>query len=57
MPEIGYNVLLVNQSLKTRKKYENSKKQDIHDIFIKTNEIKLAFNMTWLLKILTIYPE
>ena len=57
MPEIGYNVVLVDQSLKTRKKYENSKKQDIHDIFIKTNEIKLSFNMTWLLKILTIYPE
>ena len=28
-----------------KKEYKNLKKQEIHDIFIKTNDIKLAFNM------------
>ena len=28
------------------KKYKNSKKKKVHDIFIKTNEIKLVFNTT-----------
>ena len=28
-----------------KKEYTNLKKQEIHDIFIKTNDIKLAFNM------------
>ena len=26
---------------------KNLKKQEIHDIFITTNKIKLAFNMIW----------
>ena len=36
------------------KEYKNLKKKVIHDIFIKTNEIKLVFNMTWLMEILKI---
>ena len=42
---------------KTKKEYKNSKKQDIHDIFIKTNYIKLVFNMKWLMENLIIYVE
>ena len=29
-------------------------KQDVDDIFIKTNKINLVFNMTWLIQILKI---
>ena len=30
------------------------KKQEIHNIFIKTNYIKVVFNMTWVMEILKI---
>ena len=33
------------------------KKQEIQEIFIKTNKIKLVFNMIWLMEILKIYLE
>ena len=42
---------------KTKTEYKNLKKQEIHDIFIKTNLIKLVFNMAWLMEILKIYLE
>ena len=29
------------------KEHKNLKKQEIHDIFIKTNQINLVFNNTW----------
>ena len=35
---------------KTKKEYQNSKQQEIHDIFIKTNYKDLAFSMTCLWK-------
>ena len=35
--------MLVDHLLKTKKKYKNLKKQEIHDIFIKKKLIKLAF--------------
>ena len=31
--------------------YKNLKKLEIYDIFIKTNQIKPDFNMTWLMEI------
>ena len=31
---------------KTKKKYKNLKKQEIYNMFIKTNSIKVVFNMT-----------
>ena len=43
--------------LKTKEEYKNSKKQEIQGIFNKTNQKKLASNMTWLLEILKIYHE
>ena len=39
---------------KTKKEYKNFKKQQIYDIFIKTNSIKLISNLTWLMEILKI---
>ena len=41
--------------VKTKKEYKNLKKQEIHDIFIKTNYTKLPFSMTWLIEILRIF--
>ena len=42
---------------KTKTKYKNLKKQEFQNIFIKISYINLAFNMTWLRKILKIYLE
>ena len=39
---------------KTKKEYKSLKKQEIQDIIIKTNWIKLVFNMVWLMEILKI---
>ena len=41
----------------TKKENKNQNKQEIDDIFIKTNEKKLTFNMTWLMGILKSYLE
>ena len=46
--------VLAGHLLKTMKKYKNSKKQEIYDIVIASNWIKLAFNLTWLMEILSI---
>ena len=35
---------------KTKKEYENLKKQGIRYTFVKTNQIKLVFNMKWPMK-------
>ena len=34
---VGLHIVLVDHLQKTKKEYENIKKQEIHDIFIKTN--------------------
>ena len=47
-------LVLVFHLQKTKKEYKNLKKQEIHDIFIKTNYIQLVLNMTWLMDILKI---
>ena len=36
------------------KEYKNLKKQEIHNIVTRTNQIKPGFNMTWLIEILKI---
>ena len=46
--------VLAGHLLKKKKKYKNSKKQEIYDVFIETNWTKLAFNLTWLMEILSI---
>ena len=40
---------------KNKKEYKNLMKQGIYDIFVQKNQIKLAFNMTWLMEILEDY--
>ena len=47
-------IVLVNHLLKTEKKFKNLNKQEIQDLFTKTNKIKLSFNMIWLIDILKI---
>ena len=39
---------------RSKKRIQIFKEQDFHNIFIKTNYIKLAFNMIWLMEILKI---
>ena len=39
--------------LKSKKQQKNLKKQKVHNIFIKTKQIKLVFKMTWLMEILS----
>ena len=39
---------------KNKERIKNLKKQEIQDIFIKTNWIKLVFNMIWLMEMLNI---
>ena len=53
MNEIVNNFLLAgdkfNHLQQTKKEYKNFKKQKVRDIFIKTNQTKIFFNMTLLL--------
>ena len=39
---------------KNKERIKNLKKQEIQDILIKTNWIKLVFNMIWLMEMLNI---
>ena len=48
----GFTYSGCGQVTKTKKEYKNLKKQEINDIFIKTNQIKFVFKMTWLMEIL-----
>ena len=45
---------LTDNLRKTEKEYKNLKKQEINDIFIKANWIKLDCNMIWLMETLEI---
>ena len=47
-------MMVVDHLQKTIKAYKNLKRQEIHKMFIKTNKIKLVFNMTWFMEILKI---
>ena len=47
----GMFTVLLEHLLKSRKENKKFEKQETHDIFIKTNHIKLAFKMTWLMEI------
>ena len=45
LSKLDLHIVLVDRLLKTTKEYKNLKKQEIQDIFIKTNQIKLVSNM------------
>ena len=49
-------MLFLDHSLKTKKE-KKLKNHEIQDIFIKTNKVKLGFNMACLMEILKIYIE
>ena len=55
--ELGFTYSAYGQFTKSKERMQNFKKQDIHNISIKTNQIKLAFNMTWLMENLKICLE
>ena len=56
MPEMylsqDLHIALVGHLQKTKNESKNLKKQEIHDIFIKMNQIKHVFNMIQLMEIL-----
>ena len=59
MPEIhlrqpGFTQSACEPFIQKRKEYKNLMKQEVHNIFIKTNQIKLVFNMSWPMEILLI---
>ena len=45
LSKLDLHIVLVDRLLKTTKEYKNLKKQEIQDIFIKTNQKKVAFSM------------
>ena len=51
MPEIHLRQPKLQE---TKKEYKNLKKEEIHDIFLKTNKIKVVYHMTWLMEVLKI---
>ena len=51
---LDLHIVLVDYLQKTKKESKILKKQEIHDIFIKTNHIKLVFSMAWQMDILEI---
>ena len=57
LKQCGFTYIAADHLLKTEKEFKNLKKQEIQNIFIKMNWIKLVFNMTWLMEILKIYLE
>ena len=49
-PRLTYNAC--DHFLETKKRHKYFKRQRVHDISIKLNQIKLAFNMTWIMEVL-----
>ena len=51
MPEMHLRldlpIVLAGNALQTKKEYKNSQKQEIKDIFINMNQIRVAFNIIW----------
>ena len=50
-PKFTYSACGPFTKIKERMQKIKKKQQEIYDIFIKTNQIKLIFNMTWLMVI------
>ena len=44
----GFTYSVCGPFIRNKERIKNLKKQEIHYIFIKANQIKLVFNMTWL---------
>ena len=52
--QAGFTQRVYRAFNKTKNEYKNLKKPEIHNISIKTNQIKLVLNMAWLMEILNI---
>ena len=60
MPEMqlrqpGFTCSACGPFNKNKERIKKLKTQENHDIFIKTNSIKLVFNITWKMEILKFY--
>ena len=53
----GFTYSACEPLTKNKERIQNLKKHEIRNIFIKTNYIKLAFSMTWLMEISKIYLQ
>ena len=49
--------MLLDRLVKTEKEFKKLKKQEIQNKFIKTNYIKLVFNLIWFVVTLKIYLQ
>ena len=49
---LDLHLVLVEHLQKTKKEFKNLQKQEIQNVFIKTNWIKFVFNKKWLMEIL-----
>ena len=54
LKEPGFTYSGCGPLLKIKKEFKNLKKQDIQNISIRMNQIKLVFNMIWLMEIFKI---
>ena len=59
MPEMhlkqpGFTYSACRTFTKEKKEYKNLKKQEIQDIFTKKNQVKLVFNLIYLMEILKV---
>ena len=50
----GFTYSACRPFIKNKERIQKFKKQEIHDIFIKMNQIKLVLKMTWLMEHLKI---
>ena len=62
MPEMrlrqpGFTYSACGTFTKNKERIKKIKKQEIQNIFIKTNQIKLVFDMMWLIDILNIFKK
>ena len=56
-PSVQIEGINFNRLIKTKKEFKNLKYQEIQDIFTEVNQIKLVFNMIWVIEILNIQQK
>ena len=54
LKQSGFTYSACGRFIKIKERIQNLKKQEIQDIFIKINWVKLVFNMIWLMEIFKI---
>ena len=56
-PSVQIEGINFSRLIKTKKEFKNLKYQEIQDIFTEVNQIKLVFNMIWVIEILNIQQK